>query len=347
MVLSIPIKSAGALQSQFSGPGKVTKGNNAATFRVLLLEVDVTHIRIATRRSPLALWQAEFISAELIRLFPGVTTELIRIVTRGDKILDVPLAAVGGKGLFTKEIDEALLDGRADIAVHSMKDVPTELPAGTGIRAYPKRADPRDAIATITGGGLESLPEGAKIGTSSLRRVAQIRARHPSFEFIAIRGNIQTRLSKLGKEVDAVILAAAGVSRMGMQDQMHDFIDTELLLPAVAQGVLGVQTRDADDEINALVDQLNDADTVSRTLAERAFLARLEGGCQVPIAAYATLDGDNLHLQGLVGAVDGSVIIARRATGARSDAAAIGAALADEVLDAGARPILQALYANG
>jgi hydroxymethylbilane synthase len=185
----------------------------------------VTHIRIATRRSPLALWQAEYIAAELERLFPGTTTELVKIITKGDKILDVPLAQVGGKGLFTKEIDEALLDGRADIAVHSMKDVPTELPEGTGLRAHPKREDPRDAIATITGGGLDSLPEGATIGTSSLRRVAQINAKYPTFQCTSIRGNIQTRLSKLGTEVDAVILAAAGVLRMGMADQMHDFID--------------------------------------------------------------------------------------------------------------------------
>ena len=305
----------------------------------------MTHIRIATRRSPLALWQAEYISAELKRLDPTVTTELVKIITKGDKILDVPLAQVGGKGLFTKEIDEALLDGRADIAVHSMKDVPTVLPEGTSIRAHPKREDPRDAIATITGGGLDSLPEGATIGTSSLRRIAQIQARFPHFKFVSIRGNIQTRLSKLGVEVDAVILAAAGVLRMGMADQMHDFIDTDVLLPAVAQGTLGVQTRDADDAINALVDQLNDVDTVDRTRAERAFLARLEGGCQVPIAAFAVLDGDTLHLKGLVGAVDGSVLIVRQNTGNRADAEAMGVALADEVLDAGGRPILEALYA--
>ncbi|ATX80914.1 hydroxymethylbilane synthase [Mariprofundus ferrinatatus] len=307
----------------------------------------MTHIRIATRRSPLALWQAEHVSSELKRLDPDVTTELVKIVTKGDKILDVPLAQVGGKGLFTKEIDEALLDGRADIAVHSMKDVPTVLPEGTSIRAHPKREDPRDAIATITGGGLDTLPEGAKIGTSSLRRVAQIRAKHPSFEFTSIRGNIQTRLSKLGDEVDAVILAAAGIRRMGMEAQMHDFIDTEELLPAVAQGTLGIQTRDADDLINALVDRLNDPETVLRTRAERAFLATLEGGCQVPIAAYATLHGDSLHLKGLVGSVDGSVVIVREATGSCADAAQIGTDLANEVLDAGARPILEALYAEG
>ncbi|PIW44123.1 MAG: hydroxymethylbilane synthase [Zetaproteobacteria bacterium CG12_big_fil_rev_8_21_14_0_65_54_13] len=305
------------------------------------------HIRIATRRSPLALWQAEYIAAELEKMSPDITTELVKIVTRGDKILDVPLAQVGGKGLFTKEIDEALLDGRADVAVHSMKDVPTQLPAGTSIRAYPERADPRDAIATITGGGLDTLPEGATIGTSSLRRVAQLQALYPSFRFISVRGNIQTRLSKMGTEVDAIILAAAGIRRMGMQDQMHEFIDTEVLMPAVAQGTLGIQTRNGDDAINALVDRLNDTDTVDRTRAERAFLARLEGGCQVPIAAFATLDGDQLTLKGLVGSVDGKIVIRREIIGLRCDGAAMGIALADEVLDAGARPILEALYAEG
>lgn len=307
----------------------------------------MTHIRIATRRSPLALWQAEHVAAELQKLDPNVTTELVKIVTKGDKILDVPLAKVGGKGLFTKEIDEALFDGRADIAVHSMKDVPTQLPAGTSIRALPKREDPRDAIATITGGDLDSLPEGARIGTSSLRRIAQLKDKYPSFEFISIRGNIQTRLSKLGNEVDAVILAAAGVCRMGMADKMHQFIGTDLMLPAVAQGTLGIQTRDSDDAINALVDRLNDTDTVDRTRAERAFLARLEGGCQVPIAAFATLDGDSLHLQGLVGEVDGSLVIRREITGSRQDGEALGIQLADEILDAGGRQILEALYAAG
>jgi len=306
----------------------------------------VPHIRIATRRSPLALWQAEYISAELKKMSPDITTELVKIITKGDKILDVPLAQVGGKGLFTKEIDEALLDGRADIAVHSMKDVPTQLPAGTSIRAHPERADPRDAVATITGGGLDTLPEGATIGTSSLRRVAQLQALYPSFRFVSVRGNIQTRLSKLGHEVDAVILAAAGIRRMGMENQMHEFIDTEVLMPAVAQGTLGIQTRDADDAINTLVDRLNDTDTVDRTRAERSFLARLEGGCQVPIAAFATLDGDQLLLKGLVGSVDGKIVIRREITGLRRDGAAMGIALADEILDAGARPILAALYAE-
>ncbi len=304
------------------------------------------HIRIATRRSPLALWQAEHVAAELERLDASVTTELVKIVTRGDKILDVPLAKVGGKGLFTKEIDEALLDGRADIAVHSMKDVPVELPAGTSIRAHPKREDPADAVATVTGGGLDSLPEGARIGTSSLRRVAQLAARYPSFVFVPVRGNIQTRLGKLGSEAEAIILAAAGVRRMGLADRMHQFLPPEEMLPAVAQGTLGIQTRDDDEEVNALVERLNDADTVARTRAERAFLARLEGGCQVPIAAYATLEGDDILLRGLVGEVDGSRLIRRERRAPRADAERLGRELADEILAAGGREILARLYAG-
>ncbi len=304
----------------------------------------MTHIRIATRKSPLALWQAEWVSAELERLFPSVTTELVKIVTKGDKILDVPLAKVGGKGLFTKEIDEALLDGRADIAVHSMKDVPTELPAGTSIRAHPKREDPRDIYATVTGGDLDSLPEDATIGTSSLRRIAQINAKYPKFKCVSIRGNIQTRRNKLGTEVDAVILAAAGIKRMGMQDQMHGYLETDDVLPAVAQGTLGIQTKDDNDEVNRMVDALNDVDTVDRTIAERAFLAHLEGGCQVPIGAYATLNGDNLHLDGLVGSVDGKTLIRRQVSGVRSDAKSLGIQLADTILDLGAREILAELY---
>ena len=304
------------------------------------------HIKIATRQSPLALWQADYVAAELKRLDPTVSTELVKIKTKGDKILDVPLAQVGGKGLFTKEIDEALLDGRADIAVHSMKDVPTELPAGTSIRANPERDDPRDAVATITGGPLDTLQAGARIGTSSLRRMAQLRDRFPSFEFVSIRGNIQTRLSKLGNEVDAVILAAAGVRRMGMVDKMHDFIGTETMLPAVAQGTLGIQTRDDDIDLNALVDQMNHAETVVRTRAERALLARLEGGCQVPIAAFATLDGDQVHLKGLVGEVDGSRIIRKEGSAPKAEATALGTRLADAILDEGGREILARLYAS-
>ncbi|MDQ6958263.1 MAG: hydroxymethylbilane synthase [Mariprofundaceae bacterium] len=306
----------------------------------------MTHLKIATRGSALALWQAEHVAAELERLHEGVTTELIRIKTTGDKILDVPLAKVGGKGLFTKEIEEALLDGRADLAVHSMKDVPAELPEKLAIRAILERADPRDAVATVTGGPFSTLPANAKIGTSSLRRVCQIRAKYPGFEFVAIRGNVQTRLDKLGKEADAVVLAAAGVKRLGIDDQMHFFLEMDEMLPAVAQGAIGIETRAGDERINPLTEVLNHPDTAVCVAAERAFLARLEGGCQVPIAGHATLDGDTLHMQGLVGEVDGSQLIRRSLSGSRTEAISLGTTLADEVLDAGGREILARLYAE-
>jgi len=306
----------------------------------------VAHLKIATRGSALALWQAKYVATELERLHEGLTTELVRIKTTGDKILDVPLAKVGGKGLFTKEIEEALLDGRADLAVHSMKDVPAALPEKLTIRAILERADPRDAVATVTGGGFSSLPMNAKIGTSSLRRVCQISAKHPGFEFVAIRGNVQTRLNKLGKEADAVILAAAGVKRLGIDDQMHFFLGTGEMLPAVAQGAIGIETRVEDEQVNSLTEVLNHTDTAVCVAAERAFLARLEGGCQVPIAGHATLEGDTLHLQGLVGETDGSQLIRRRLSCSRTGAVSLGTALADEVLDAGGREILARLYAE-
>jgi hydroxymethylbilane synthase len=306
----------------------------------------MNHLRIATRGSALALWQAEHVAAELERLHEGVTTELIRIKTTGDKILDVPLAKVGGKGLFTKEIEEALLENRADLAVHSMKDVPAELPEGLIIRAILKREDPRDAAATITGGDLSTLPGNARIGTSSLRRVCQLKARYPGFSFVPIRGNVQTRLNKLGKEVDAVILAAAGVIRLGIADQMHVFFDANQMLPAVAQGAIGVETRAGDTRVNDLVDALNHQDTAECVLAERSFLARLEGGCQVPIAGHATLLGDMLYLEGLVGETDGSEMIRRHVSGSRAEAAGLGRQLAEEILAAGGKAILDRLYSQ-
>ncbi|MBF0282433.1 MAG: hydroxymethylbilane synthase, partial [Zetaproteobacteria bacterium] len=239
------------------------------------------HIRIATRRSPLALWQANYVADELKRIDPTVTTELVKIVSKGDKILDVPLAKVGGKGLFTKEIDEALADGRADIAVHSMKDVPTELPEGMSICAIPAREDPRDVVATVGGVGLAGLPHGARVGSSSLRRICQLKRVYPHLECVSVRGSVQTRLDKMGQEVDAVILAAAGVIRLGLYEKMDGPIDIDLMLPAVGQGTLAIQSCNDAAEINALVTQLNHQDTLDRTLAERAFLATLEGGCQV------------------------------------------------------------------
>ncbi len=304
------------------------------------------HIRIATRRSPLALWQANFVAAELTKLQPNITTELIKIISKGDKILDVPLAKVGGKGLFTKEIDMALADGRADVAVHSMKDVPTDLPEGMSICAIPEREDPRDVVATVGGVGLKNLPAGAKVGSSSLRRICQLKRHYPQLECVSIRGSVQTRLDKLGDEVDAVILAAAGVIRLGLYDCMDGPIDSEIMLPAVGQGTLAIQTCDNATVINALVSQLNHPDTVVRTKAERAFLATLEGGCQVPIAAYATLNGDSLTIIGRVGDVDGVELLEQTLVGSRHDAQALGVQLANQLLDAGAREILQEVYRN-
>ncbi|MDX8409352.1 MAG: hydroxymethylbilane synthase [Mariprofundales bacterium] len=304
------------------------------------------HIRIATRRSPLALWQAEHVAALLQALDSSVTTELVKIVTKGDKILDVPLAKVGGKGLFTKEIDAALADGRADLAVHSMKDVPTELPLGMSLVAIPEREDPRDMVATRGGVGLAALPAGATVGSSSLRRICQIKQHFPQLVCVSIRGSVQTRLDKLGGEVDAVILAAAGIKRLGLADRMDGAIPMAQMLPAVAQGTLGIQSCDDRTALNVIVSRLNHADTVIRTRAERAFLARLEGGCQVPIAAFAELDGERLTLRGLVGEEDGSCLILRTIAGEQSEAQQLGEQLADTILDAGGREILARVYAK-
>ena len=302
------------------------------------------HIRIATRRSPLALWQANFVAAELEKIGANITTELVKIVSKGDKILDVPLAKVGGKGLFTKEIDMALADGRADIAVHSMKDVPTELPEGMSIRAIPKREDPRDVVATVGRVGLAGLPAGAKVGSSSLRRICQLKRLYPSLEYVSIRGSVQTRLDKLGVDVDAVILAAAGVKRLGLWDKMDGPIDTKDILPAVGQGSLAIQTCDDATALNSVISKLNDSDTADCTKAERAFLTTLEGGCQVPIAAYATLQDDQLSILGRVGNLDGSVMLEKQLSGHREQAESIGVALAKGLLDDGARAILKEVY---
>jgi len=305
------------------------------------------HIRIATRQSPLALWQAEHVAVLLQQLDASVTTELVKIVTRGDKIIDVPLAKVGGKGLFTKEIDAAIADGRADIAVHSMKDVPTELPAGMSIVAVPKREDPRDMVVTRGGVGLAALPQGATVGSSSLRRICQLKQRFPHLQCVSIRGSVQTRLEKLGTEVDAVILAAAGVKRLGLAERMDGPLALDVMLPAVAQGTLGIQSCDDRVALNALVSQLNHVDSVDRTCAERAFLTRLEGGCQVPIAAFAELDGNDLTLRGLVGEEDGSRLIVESISGDRKQAALLGKQLAETILEAGGRDILARVYAKG
>lgn len=302
-------------------------------------------LRIATRKSPLALWQAEYVRAELQRLHPGLVVELVTFTTQGDKILDTPLAKVGGKGLFVKELEVALLDGRADIAVHSMKDVPMEFPEGLGLIAIGDREDPRDAFVSNRHASLEALPAGAVVGTSSLRRQCQLRHHRPDLLIKDLRGNVNTRLAKLDAgEYDALILASAGLKRLGFHARITAEITPEFSLPAVGQGALGIEARLGDASVAALVAPLNHDDSATRVRAERAMNRRLQGGCQVPIAGYAELQGDEIRLRALVGSVDGREIIRDEIRGARADAETLGVALADRLLEAGAGRILQAVY---
>ncbi len=302
---------------------------------------------IGTRGSKLALWQAEWIRSQLMELHSGLEVELMKIKTTGDKIQDVPLAMVGGKGLFVKEIEEAMLRGEIDLAVHSMKDVPTILPESLYISAITKREDPRDAFISNKYTSLGDMPGGATLGTSSLRRSCQIKALRPDIEIISLRGNLDTRLRKLDEgEFDAIILAAAGVRRLGFDDRIAEALDPEVSLPAIAQGAVGIECRRDDEATNALVAPLRHEESTICVEAERATLARLEGGCQVPIAAHAVLAGDTLVMDGLVGNLTGEVILRAHRKGAPADAHAIGVALAEELLDAGAKEILDEIYGD-
>ncbi|MBI5237338.1 MAG: hydroxymethylbilane synthase [Deltaproteobacteria bacterium] len=306
-----------------------------------------TKIIIGTRASKLALWQAEWVKSEIEKRNPGQQAALEKIKTTGDKILDVPLAKVGGKGLFVKEIEEALLAKRIHLAVHSMKDVPTVLPEGLHLRAITKREDPRDALISKRGEKLSGLPKGASIGTSSLRRQAQLLKTRPDLKIVQLRGNLDTRLRKLDEgRFDAIIAAGAGLKRLGFAGRITELLDPQMSLPAIGQGALGIETRKADEEINALVLFLDHPDTSSCVRSERAFLKRLDGGCQVPIAAYATLDGGgkNLTLTGLVAAIDGTTFVKDSLTGLRENAEDIGRTLAEKLLKAGAWDILKDLY---
>lgn len=267
-------------------------------------------IRIATRQSPLALWQALHVAQRLESLFPYVATELVKMVTQGDKILDAPLAKIGGKGLFVKELEQGLLDARADIAVHSMKDVPVDFPEGLHLAAILLREDPRDAFVSNRYAYFADLPANAKMGTSSLRRQCQIKNRLPGAEIIPLRGNVNTRLAKLDDGAyDAIILAAAGLKRLGLGDRITGYLAPEISLPAMGQGAIGIESRVDDAEVNTLLSALHDADTGSCVAAERAMNARLQGGCQVPIAGFAQLTAGQVHLRGLVGTPDGSLIL--------------------------------------
>lgn len=302
-------------------------------------------LRIATRQSPLALWQAEFVQQRLIACHPGLRVELVPMVTRGDVILDTPLAKVGGKGLFVKELEQAMLSGRADIAVHSMKDVPVEFPAGLGLVTICEREDPHDAFVSHHYASVDALPPGAIVGTSSLRRQCQISARRPDLVIRSLRGNVGTRLGKLdGGEYDAIILAVAGLKRLGLSDRIRQIMPAEESLPAVGQGAVGIECRLDDGDTIALLAALNDEDTACRVRAERAMNTRLEGGCQVPIGSYAVLEEDSLWLRGLVGAPDGSRMICGERRGPRDEAEQMGISLAEELLDKGAREILAEVY---
>ena len=304
-------------------------------------------VRIATRRSPLALWQAEHVAARLEALHPGLRVELVKMVTRGDQILDAPLAKVGGKGLFVKELEQGLIEGRADIAVHSMKDVPAEFPEGLHLPVILEREDPRDALVSLKYGSLSELPENASIGTSSLRRQAQLRRHLPLARISALRGNVGTRLEKLETEgLDAIILAAAGLKRLGLEHRITETLALDISLPAVGQGAIGIECRMGDSDVEALIRPLHHQDTADCVLAERAFNARLDGGCQVPIAGHAVLDLSGIRLRGIVADPDGSAWVMDEIEGTRSDAMGLGRTLASRLLEAGAASILQKVLSH-
>ncbi|MCE0909629.1 MULTISPECIES: hydroxymethylbilane synthase [Pseudomonas] len=302
-------------------------------------------IRIATRKSALALWQAEYVKARLEQAHPGLLVTLVPMVSRGDKLLDAPLAKIGGKGLFVKELETALLDNEADIAVHSMKDVPMDFPEGLGLYCICEREDPRDAFVSNTFDSLEALPAGSIVGTSSLRRQAQLLTRRPDLQIRFLRGNVNTRLAKLDAgEYDAIILAAAGLIRLGFEDRITSTISVDDSLPAGGQGAVGIECRSADVEIHALLAPLHHADTADRVVAERALNKRLNGGCQVPIACYAVLEGDKLWLRGLVGQPSGGTLLVADARAPRSGAEMLGVQVAEDLLGQGAEAILKEVY---
>jgi len=301
-------------------------------------------LRIATRQSPLALWQAEHVADALRHANPGLEVLLEGMTTKGDSILDAPLAKVGGKGLFVKELEQGMLDGRADIAVHSMKDVPVDFPDGLHLPVIMPREDPRDAFISNRFGSLRELPEGARVGTSSLRRECQIKDRRPDLVVAALRGNVNTRLRKLDDgEYDAIILAAAGLLRLGFDERIRVLIDPTQSLPAIGQGAIGIECRVDDERVNALILQLHHDSTAIRVRAERAMNHRLMGGCQVPVAGHATLEGGELFLRGLVGTPAGDRILRAEARSTTVDAQALGTAVADDLLNQGAGEILAAL----
>ena len=299
-------------------------------------------IRIATRQSPLALWQARHVGSLLAQLHPGLEVSLVEMSTAGDRFLSAPLSTVGGKGLFVKEIEQALLDGRADLAVHSLKDMTSVLPAGLLLAAVPKREDPRDAFCSPGGLTLDTLPQGARVGTSSLRRSCILRSARPDLEIVSLRGNVQTRLTRTRElGLAGAVLAFAGLKRLGLEAEITEVISTSRSLPAVGQGVLAIQCRTEDAEVRHLLAPLEDAATRVAVTAERAFMARLEGGCTVPLAGHATVEGSTVHLRGLVGRPDGSKVVEGERSGPVETALSLGESLAEELLSRGAAEILR------
>ena len=302
-------------------------------------------IRIATRHSPLAMWQANFVKAELEKYHPGLVVELLPIKTQGDIILDTPLAKIGGKGLFVKELEVAMLDGRADLAVHSMKDVPVDFPEGLGLTIICEREDPRDAFVSNNFSKLDELPPGSIVGTCSLRRQCQILELRPDLIVKELRGNVNTRLRKLDEgQYDAIILAAAGLLRLKMEERIANYIEPEVSLPAVGQGAVGIECRLDDLQTIELLKPLEHAQTRQRVTAERAMNLALQGGCQVPIGSYSIFKGEQLFLRGLVGSVDGKNIIRKEITGSPEDAEQMGLSLAKQLLESGAQDILAEVY---
>jgi hydroxymethylbilane synthase len=305
-------------------------------------------LTIGTRGSKLALWQANWVKAQLESAHAGLEVELQIIKTTGDKITDVPLAQVGGKGLFVKEIEEALLDGRVDLAVHSMKDVPTVFPDGLGLVATSEREDPRDALLSHSAATIRDLSQGARVGTASLRRQAQLLRERPDLEIVSLRGNLDTRLRKLAEgEFEAILLAHAGLRRLGWALDIAHPIPIEEMVPAIGQGALGLETRLDDATTRERIAFLNHPDSADAVAAERALLARLEGGCQVPIAAHATIDGDRITLRGLVADETGSRFVTSSEEGPRDEAAILGREVAEDLLANGADAILADFYDRG
>lgn len=305
-------------------------------------------LRIATRTSPLAMWQAEHVAAALRRLYPTLTVEILGMTTRGDKLLDAPLAKIGGKGLFVKELEQGMLAGEADLAVHSLKDVPIDFPPGLHLAAILEREDPRDAFVAQHFARFEALPQGACVGTSSLRRQCQLAARRPDLRIEPLRGNVNTRLRKLDDgDYDAIVLAAAGLVRLGLETRIRSLMSIEDSLPAIGQGAIGIECRVDDRRVNDLVAPLHHPPTAARVQAERALNARLDGGCQVPIAGHAWYrDDGQLELRGLVGTPDGRRVLRGVRIGPAEQAEALGRALAEDLLAQGADAILAALRAS-